>query len=107
MRSAIALLAFTVAAPAAVAEPWTLPETVRACPQHGPGFVQVPGSATCLKVGGRVVAETTVGARRIARDQIAGFGASGRVSVDARTDTAYGPVRTYMRVRAGDGAARP
>ena len=107
MRSAIALLAFTVAAPAAAAEPWTLPETVRACPQHGPGFVQVPGSATCLKVGGRVVAETTVGARRIARDQIAGFGASGRVSVDARTDTAYGPVRTYMRVRAGDGAVRP
>ena len=106
MRFAVAYLALAVATPALAGEAWVAPETVRACPQHGPGFVQVPGSTTCVKVGGRVVGETTVGARRIARDQIAGFGASGRVSVDARTDTPYGPVRGYVRLKAGEGTWR-
>jgi hypothetical protein len=106
MRFAIVSLTLLAAAPALAAERWVAPETVRACPQHGPGFVQVPGSTTCVKVGGRVVAETTLGARRISRDQIAGFGASGRVSLDARTDTPYGPVRGYVRLKAGDGLTR-
>ena len=106
MRFAVASFALAVAAPALAGEPWVAPETVRACPQHGPGFVQVPGSTTCVKVGGRVVAETTIAARRIARDQIAGFGASGRVSLEARTETPYGPVRSYIRLKAGDGTSR-
>jgi hypothetical protein len=106
MRFALASLALAVAAPAAAAEPWVVPETARACPQHGPGFVQVPGSTTCVKLGGRVVAETTTGSRRVARDQLAGFGAGGRVSLDARTETPYGQVRSYIRVRAGDGTSR-
>jgi hypothetical protein len=107
MRLALVALTLVAAAsPAAATEPWAVPETARACPQHGPGFVQLPGSTTCVKIGGRVVAETTTGSRRIARDQIAGFGASGRVSLDARTETPYGPVRSYIRVKAGDGTSR-
>jgi hypothetical protein len=99
-------LAASGAAPAWAVEPWTIPEVARPCPQQGPGFVQMPGSATCVKLGGRVVAETTVGSRRIARDQISGFGASGSVSLDARTNTEYGPLRTYVRVKAGDNVGR-
>lgn len=85
---------------------WELPSSVRACPQYGTGFVQVPGSATCVRIGGRVVAETTVGSRRVSRDDIAGFKTSGRVSIDTRTQTELGPVRTFVRVRAGDRTGR-
>jgi hypothetical protein len=110
MRFALAGLILTAAAtasgPSAARDPWVVPEVARACPQHGPGFVQVPGSDTCVRIGGRVAAEATAGSRRIARDQIAGFGASGSVTLDTRTNTEMGPVRTYFRVRAGERTGR-
>jgi hypothetical protein len=83
-----------------------VPDPLRACPRYGPGFVEVPGSTTCMRIGGRVTSEYTTGTRRVSRDQIAGFGASGRVSVDTRTDTAYGPLRSYVRVRAGSNTGQ-
>jgi hypothetical protein len=76
----------------------------RGCSQHGPGFVQVPGTATCVRIGGRVASEYGGSTRRDAHGS--GFGTSGRVSVDTRTDTAYGPLRTYVRVRAGSSPER-
>lgn len=79
------------------------PEAARACPRHGPGFVQVPGSATCIRIGGHVRAEYGGSTRRIDRDRIAGFGSSASVSADTRTDTEYGPLRSYVRIRAGQG----
>jgi hypothetical protein len=33
----------------------------KSCPMYGPGFVQVPGSDLCIKVGGFVQGEVTVG----------------------------------------------
>ncbi len=78
-----------------------VPDPVRACPRYGAGFVEVPGTSTCMRIGGRVTSQYTTGTRRIARDQIAGFGAAARVSVETRTDTDYGPVRSYVRLRAG------
>jgi hypothetical protein len=80
-----------------------LVSAARECPQYGPGFVQVPGTATCVRVGGRVTSEYGTSTRRSTRG--AGFGSSGRVAVDTRTDTAYGLLRTYVRVRAGSGSA--
>ena len=87
--------------PAGAAERPGAPDAARPCPRHGPGFVEVPGTSTCIRIGGRVRAEAGTGTRRISRDDIAGLGASGRVSVDTRTDTAYGPVRTFVRLKAG------
>jgi hypothetical protein len=75
----------------------------RECPHYGAGFVQVPGTATCVRVGGRVTSEYGTSTRRSTRG--GGFGTSGRVSVDTRTDTGYGPLGTYVRVRAGSGSA--
>lgn len=95
------LLSAGVLGPALAAERPGAPEAARPCPRHGPGFVEVPGTATCVRIGGRVRAEAGTGTRRIAREDIAGLGASGRVSVDTRTDTAYGPVRTFVRLKAG------
>ena len=86
-------LALSFAAPALAGEP-TL-----ACPRHSPGFIEIPGTSTCIRIGGRVRSEYGASARRVSRHDIAGFGASGRVSVDSRTDTAYGPVRTFVRVK--------
>lgn len=81
----------------------SISDPVRSCPRHGPGFVQLPGTSTCVHIGGRVRSEYGTSARQIDRDSIAGFGTSARVSVDTRTDTNYGPLRSYVRVRAGTG----
>ena len=81
------------------------PQVARACPRYGAGFVEVPGTTTCVRIGGRVVTEYGTTRRQFSRDQIAGFGATGRVSVDTRTDTPYGTFRSFVRVRAG-GASR-
>jgi|SRR4051812_8333975 hypothetical protein len=97
------LAAFGFATTASAAERPRLDSAARECPQYGPGFVQVPGTATCVRIGGRVASEYGTSTRRNARGS--GFGTSGRVAVDTRTDTAYGPLRTYVRVRAGSGSA--
>jgi hypothetical protein len=39
-------------APATAAQPDN--ERARPCPLYGPGFVQLPGSSTCVKIGGSV-----------------------------------------------------
>lgn len=36
-------------------------KALKSCPMYGPGFVQVPGSDFCVKVGGSVQGEVTVG----------------------------------------------
>ena len=80
-------------------------ETSRSCAQQGPGFVEVPGTATCIRIGGRVRAEAgSVTRRRIAREVGAGTGTSARLSVDTRTDTAYGPLRSFVRLKLRDGS---
>lgn len=73
----------------------------RACLRYGPGFVQMPGSTTCIRIAGRVRSEYGTGRRTFYRRDRAGFATSGTVSVDTRTDTAYGPLRTLVRMRAG------
>lgn len=72
-------------------------EYVRVCSAYGAGFFFIPGTDTCLRVGGRVRAEYTVGTR-YGRGQD-GFGtrSRGRLNVDARTATAYGTLRAFFR----------
>lgn len=77
--------------------------SVRSCARHGPGFVEVPGTATCIRIGGLARAEAGVSARRGAREIGPGMGASARLSIDTRTDTAYGPLRSFVRLKAHDG----
>lgn len=72
-------------------------EYVRVCSAYGAGFFYIPGTDTCLRVGGRVRAEYTIGSRY--GDTNDGFGtrSRGRLNVDARTATAYGTLRTFFR----------
>ena len=83
------------------------PEPARACPRYGPGFVEMPGTTSCIRIGGRVRAEAGGSISRERRADRTGLGASARLSVDTRTDTAYGPLRTFVRVRAGSTGGRP
>lgn len=72
-------------------------EYVRICSTHGNGFFYIPGTETCLRVGGRVRAEYLY-VEPIDRSQdTIGFRARGRINLDARTATAYGLLRTYAR----------
>lgn len=93
---------------------------VRVCDWTGTGFFYIPGTDTCIQIGGLVRVEgafinnarqyfptATVGqATRLvaggttipgrSEDQ-SGFFARGRIAVDTRTQTAYGTLRAYVR----------
>src|SRR6476659_6468642 len=72
-------------------------EYVRVCSTYGAGFFYIPGTETCLRVGGRVRAEFRY-LEPLNREQDAvGFRARGRIQLDARTATAYGLLRTFVR----------
>ena len=77
-------------------------EYVRVCSAYGAGFFYIPGTDTCLRVGGRVRAEYLVQQRFNPRgldvaDQY-GMRARGRIFLDARNQTSYGTLRTFIRV---------
>ncbi|CUA89316.1 Porin subfamily [Chelatococcus sambhunathii] len=79
-------------------------EYVRVCSLHGAGFFYIPGSDTCIKIGGRVRAEyryleplwNTPGDGR--ENDATGFRAVGRLNVDARTATDWGTLRAFVQV---------
>ena len=89
---------------------------VKICSLYGDGFYYIPGTDTCLKLGGylRVQAEYNMGAGGIAIGNGAGEGAQARfardvtndvnfrtraaLSWDVRQQTEYGTLRTYIRV---------
>ncbi|WP_262300320.1 porin, partial [Microvirga sesbaniae] len=72
-------------------------EYVRICSTHGNGFFSIPGTETCLRVGGRVRAEYAYFEPTDREDDSIGFRGRGRINLDARTATAYGMLRTYIR----------
>ncbi len=114
---------------------------VRVCDAYGAGFFYIPGSDTCLRVGGFVLAQfgiqpdsglyrvtpsvgapitaLTIGGNATglagylpgagnyvsnnARD-IFGFSATGRIELDARTQSPFGTVRSFVRLDANFGA---
>jgi Porin subfamily len=78
-------------------------QALQPCPEHGPGFVRTPGGGACVRVGGRVRVEAQAGTRRIPNDAVTGLRAGGRLDLDARAQTDYGPVRAFVRVK-GDNA---
>lgn len=72
-------------------------EYVRVCSAYGAGFFYLPGTDTCLRVGGRLRAEYTFGERWSQGQDSYGTRARGRLNLDARTATAYGTLRTFIR----------
>jgi hypothetical protein len=78
-------------------------QALQPCPEHGPGFVRTPGGEACVRIGGRARAEAQAGTRRSPPDDIVGLRAGGRLDLDARAQTDYGPVRAFVRMK-GDSA---
>jgi hypothetical protein len=92
-------------------------EYVKVCSLYGAGFWYVPGTDTCLKIGSYVRVQTTYNATtsnapigggnndpggRETRTDTSNFGFRVRtvVSVDLRTQTEYGTLRSFMDVGA-------
>jgi hypothetical protein len=73
-------------------------EYVRVCSTYGAGFFYIPGTETCLRVGGRVRAEMLYAEPQSRLDDSIGLRARGRIQLDARTATAYGLLRTFVRM---------
>ena len=72
-------------------------EYVRVCSTYGEGFFYIPGTETCLRIGGRVRADYLYRRTVHAHQDITGFRARGRLNIDHRTMTAYGLLRAYIR----------
>ncbi|MGF9761265.1 porin [Microvirga sp. 0TCS3.31] len=73
-------------------------EYVRVCSTYGAGFFYIPGTETCLRVSGRVRAEYQYLEPLTRASNAIGFRARGRIALDARTATAYGLLRAYIRM---------
>jgi hypothetical protein len=94
-------------------------EYVKICDAHGAGFFYIPGTDTCLKVGGDVEFYYSFVANKktfAGYSVVAGHGvlgatnsskltnsdgvkARGRVQLDARNTTAWGTLRTFVSVQ--------
>jgi hypothetical protein len=82
-------------------------EYVKVCNLYGEGFFYIPGTETCLKIGGWVRFEAAVGdgpgifgpAGFNDRTNAAGYTFLARtvVTLDARTQTEFGMLRSYIR----------
>ena len=86
-------------------------EYVRICSLYGAGFYYIPGTDTCIKIGGYVRAETAFNTNSTFNGAYnSGGGARNRYSnsfvtrsrqdlnMDTRTATEYGVVRTFTDV---------
>jgi hypothetical protein len=81
-------------------------EYVRVCTAYGAGFFYIPGTDTCLRVSGRARFEggyRTVYSRQAGTNagDTSGYQGRMRINLDARTQTAYGTLRAFVRLDAG------
>ena len=109
MGSAAALIAVSGAraADAVVAEPEPM-DYVKVCDMYGAGFFYIPGTETCLKINGYVdvqyeyssfesdmdMSETDVNESYSTGEPVY----LARINFDAREETDYGTLQSYMRV---------
>jgi Porin subfamily len=88
-------------------------EYVKVCSAFGPGFFYIPGTDTCLKIGGEIRADYrafggdrptalgTPGSFNFNRnDNRSGFNTEARIWFDARTQTDWGLLRSYFQIDA-------
>ncbi|PSC02740.1 porin [Alsobacter soli] len=72
-------------------------EYVRVCSTYGAGFFYIPGTDTCIRIGGRARYEFQYSEPFARGDNTTGSRATGRIYLDARTATEYGLLRAYVR----------
>src|SRR5690606_34423427 len=117
LGSAAGFVAFTgaQAADLPMAEPV---EYVRVCDTYGSGYFYIPGTETCLRISGYVRAEARIDFNDDPNDTSAplaggfdglggyeggdnlGWFARGDIRFDARTETEWGTLRSYIEIWA-------
>ncbi|OCC04676.1 hypothetical protein BA190_13395 [Labrys sp. WJW] len=77
-------------------------EYVKVCSAFGEGFFYIPGTDTCLKIGGEIRAKYyAFGGTGFSRnDNRSAFDTQARVWFDARTETEWGLLRSYFQINA-------
>src|ERR1700754_1156393 len=86
-------------------------EYVRICSLYGAGFFYIPGTDTCIKLGGYLRAEMAINTNSVYTGNSNGAGGANNrftnaftwrsrqdLNVDTRTATEYGVVRTYADI---------
>ncbi|WP_375455222.1 porin [uncultured Methylobacterium sp.] len=81
-------------------------EYVRVCSAYGAGFFYIPGTETCLRLSGRARLElgyqpTYSRQNGTGYGDTTGYQGRMRINLDARTQTAYGTLRAFVRFDAG------
>ncbi len=114
LGSAAAMMAVSgaQAADAVVVEPEPV-EYVRVCDAYGSGFFFIPGTETCIRLGGFVRSayekvyfdaynNALAGAPTVTSDpSFTLWGQRGRLNVDTRNETEYGTLRALYRLEGG------
>ncbi|PRH84360.1 hypothetical protein C5L14_27890 [Labrys okinawensis] len=83
-------------------------EYVKVCSAFGPGFFYIPGTDTCLKIGGEIRAKYYAfgGTGFNRNDNRSAFDTQARVWFDARTETEWGLLRSYFQINADSNRLR-
>ncbi|THV25751.1 porin [Peteryoungia ipomoeae] len=105
--AALAVVSGAQAADAIVAAEPEPMEYVRVCDAFGTGYFYIPGTETCLKIGGEVRA--TLGfndAEDLGLDEDQSFNSTvrARISFEAKNDSEIGTIGSYIRLEANQGA---
>jgi hypothetical protein len=96
-------------------------EYVKVCSLYGAGFFYIPGTDTCIRIGGHIRAEYTIGGTNSYAHAYAPNGQDGIATNtrdrnayqfrnraylyhDTRTQTAYGTLRSYTQIRTEIGS---
>jgi len=95
--AALAAVSGAQAADAIVAAEPEPMEYVRVCDAFGTGFFYIPGTETCLKIGGYVRVQTDWNDNNVDRNW--NTRTRGLLNFDARTDTEMGTLGSYIAVR--------
>ncbi|WP_448952883.1 porin [Labrys neptuniae] len=84
-------------------------EYMKVCTAFGPGFFYIPGSDTCLKIFGQIRADSwfqstpksETNKRGVNQSQ---FRTNARIRFDARTQTEWGVLRSFIEIQAESNA---
>lgn len=82
----------------------------RLCPHlfsFGASFFYIPGTESCLRIGGRVRAEALIVEPLTRADDLVGLRARGRIQLDHRTATDYGLLRAFVRFEITHSSGLP
>ena len=101
--AALAAVSGAQAADAIVAvEPEPM-DYVRVCDAFGTGYFYIPGTETCLKIGGEVRATVRFGDHYTDGDHDWNTDIRARVTLDAKNDSEVGTIGSYIRLQANAG----